>query len=93
MRLPGGLTQDLDLVVTAYEPGRTCAGTVSGMTMRGTWAWNYSESDGATVVVYETDVRLRGVLRFAGPIAHEQVRRDVRSDLEALKRHVEGRRR
>lgn len=89
VRLPGGLTQDLELDIATYDLHRRCAGTVSGMALRGTWMWTYRQRKELTVVVYETDVQLRGVLRFAGPIAHEQVRRDVRSDLAALKRHVE----
>ena len=93
-RLPGGLTQDLTLLVKTYDELRRCAGSLEGSVMKGTWSWRYSRKGEMTVVVYETDVALRGVLRFAGPAVRDQVRRNVRSDLEALKKHVEqGRKR
>ena len=93
VKLPGGLTYDLHLKVLEYDEHRRCSGTMEGSSMTGTWRWTYRARGAVTVVTYETDVKVTGMLRFAGHIVEDQVRRGVRSNAEALKEYVEGRRR
>ena len=90
VRLPIGRTVDLHLRVEEYEEYRRCAGTVDASVLRGTWGWRYRTHGDATTVVYETAVELKGVLRFAGRVAEEQVLGDVRRNLDALKDYVEA---
>jgi uncharacterized membrane protein len=93
VKLPGGLTHDLHLKVLEYDELRRCSGSMEASSMSGTFRWTYRARGDVTVVTYETDVTVTGMLRFAGRIVVDQVRRDVRSNVEALKEYVEGRRR
>jgi uncharacterized membrane protein len=93
VKLPGGLTQDLHLTVLEYDEHRRCGGSIKAPAMSGTWLWTYRTRGTVTVVTYETDVKLTGMLRFAGRIVEDQVGQDVRRNIEALKEYVEGRRR
>jgi hypothetical protein len=90
VRLPAGRTVDLNLVVTEYEEFSRCAGTLAGGPLQGTWSWVYTRRGGGTHVVYTTEVAVGGVLRFAGGLVEDQVLRDVRRDLRALKRYCES---
>jgi hypothetical protein len=93
VKLPGGLTQDLHLTVLEYDEHRRCGGTFTAPSMSGTWLWSYHSRGDVTVVTYETDVKLSGMLRFAGRIVEDQVGQDARRNFEALKEYVEGKRR
>ncbi len=88
-RIPGGLTHDLRLHIERYDELRLCSGTVAGAALQGMWRWTYRMRGGTTHVVYETEVELRGRLRWAGPVIAHLVVDDVRINLDALKRHVE----
>ena len=90
VRLPMSRSARLHLHVEEYEEYTRCSGSVEGSVLSGTWMWRYRERDGLTVVVYETAVNLKGMLRFAGPLAEQQVLGDVRRNLDALKEYVEG---
>src|SRR5579864_4145348 len=90
VRLPMGRTIDLHMHVDLYEEFTRCAGTVDGAVMRGRWGWRYRTREQSTVVVYETSVELKGMLRFVGRVAEEQVLGDVRRNLDALKEYVEA---
>ena len=93
VKLPGGLTHDLHLKVLEYDELRRCSGTFTAPSMSGTWLWTYRTRGDVTVVTYETDVKLSGMLRFAGRIVEDQVGQDARRNFEALKEYVEGKRR
>ena len=93
VKLPGGLTRDLHLTVREYDEYRRCGGTFTAPSMSGTWLWSYRTRGDVTVVTYETDVNLSGVLRFAGRVVEDQVGQDARRNFVALKEYVEGKRR
>jgi uncharacterized membrane protein len=93
VKLPVGLTQDLHLTVLEYDEYQRCGGSIEGLSMSGTWRWTYRTRGDVTVVTYETDVKLTGMLRFAGRIVEDQVSQDVRRNVEALKEYVEGKKR
>lgn len=65
-RLPGGVKHDLHLHIERYEEHVRCSGTVEGGVMSGRWSWRYRSSGTTTIVVYETTVQLRGMLRLPG---------------------------
>ena len=90
VKLPGGRTHELSLVVTEYEKHRRCAGTMQGGPMTGTWSWTYSSRDKSTGVLYESTIQLGGMLRFAGGWIEQQAADDVRRNLEGLKQYVES---
>ena len=90
VRLPAGRRVDLHMVVDEYEEFTRCAGTLDSAVMRGRWSWRYRVRSGKTTVVYETAVELKGMLRFAGRVAEQQVLGDVERNLHALKEYVES---
>ena len=55
-----------------------------------TWSWTYRSSARTTRVAYTTEVKVRGLLRVTGGLVQGQIERDVRRNLQALKRFVEG---
>jgi len=89
VRLPAGRSVGIHLFVDEYEEFTRCSGTLDASVMHGRWGWRYREHERRTVVVYQTAVELKGMLRFAGRVAEQQVLSDVRRNLDALKEYVE----
>jgi uncharacterized membrane protein len=90
IRLPTGNTYTLLLTVHRYEEFRVCSGTLEARGLTGTWAWRYRTGSGTTTVIYETEVKLSGMLRVAGGVVVGQMAGDVRQNLDALKAYVEA---
>jgi carbon monoxide dehydrogenase subunit G len=90
VRLPIGRTADVRLQVQRYDEYRACSGTFSASGMRGTWGWTYRTRRDCTVVAYQTDVKVGGVLRLAARAVEGQVTGDVRRNLDALRAYVES---
>src|SRR5205807_7524192 len=89
-RLPAGRTYDLDLTVKVYDEFKRCSGTLETGQLTGTWSWTYRSTARTTRVAYTTEVKVRGLLRVTGALVQGQIEQDVRRNLQALKRFVEG---
>jgi uncharacterized protein YndB with AHSA1/START domain len=86
--LPGDW--NLVLLPTEWDRPHRCAGRFAGGPVEGTWSYTYEERDGATNVVYETEFRLGGLLRFAGGLLQSRYEEELRAAMARLKRYVEG---
>jgi hypothetical protein len=84
-----GKTAGLTLLVERFDQPRCCAGTLSGP-VGGSWSWSYSESGAATRVVYESELKLSGMLRLTAPMIEHELRGRVRGNLSNLKQYVEA---
>lgn len=89
LRIPGGRSAAIELVHTAWEPPRRCAGSIVEGPVGGDWEWRYRERAGVTTVVYTMELRVGGVLRLAGGVFADQYAKGIRENLEGLKRLIE----
>ncbi len=88
--LPGGIKETLDVEQERYTKPKHCSGRFIKGPLKGTWAYTYTEREGATRVVYEMDYELSGLLRFAGGLLSKQYADGIRMNLHSLKRYVES---
>lgn len=87
--LPGGIS--LTLRPTVWDRPHRCQGEFVDSPLDGTWSYTYTESGGATDVVYVMDYRMRGVLRFAGGLLAGRYEEGLREGMRLLKQYVEER--
>lgn len=89
--LPGGRQEVLQMELDTLSPPRQAAGRFVGSLLTGTWSYDYREEQGATLVTYRADYRLKGALGLIGGLLHSQYERGVRENLESLRDHLESR--
>jgi hypothetical protein len=76
---------------TTYSKPKRCAGKFVRGPLKGTWAYTYTEKkDGTTLVLYEMDYELGGLLRFAGGLLNKQYTEGIHKTMAALKKYVES---
>jgi hypothetical protein len=90
VKLLGERTKALTLLVEQIEEPWRCAGRIDSDALGGSWSWSYSEHGEITRVVYESELRLGGLLRLGGAVIEHEVRGRVRGNLENLKAYVEA---
>jgi len=90
VKIAGGRTAALTLLVESCEQPWLCAGRMSGDALGGSWSWSYSERGGLTRVTYESELNLAGLLRFAGAVIERELRSSVRGNLANPKTYVEA---
>ena len=90
VKLPGGRIVALEFEQSTFQKPKRCAGRFINGPLRGTWAYAYRETDGATHMLFEADYELGGVLRFLGGMFHSQYAAGVRDNMHSLKRYIES---
>jgi hypothetical protein len=90
VKIVGGRTAALTLLVEHFDQPRRCAGQMTGDAVGGSWSWSYSEDGEVTRVIYESELEIRGVFRFAGAVIERDVRNRMRRNLDNLKAYVEA---
>jgi uncharacterized membrane protein len=89
--LPGGFKETIEVEQTTYSKPKRCAGKFVRGPLKGTWAYTYTEKkDGTTLVLYEMDYELGGLLRFAGGLLNKQYTEGIHKTMAALKKYVES---
>jgi hypothetical protein len=78
------------MLVEHFDEPRRCAGRMSIGPVSGSWSWSYSEDGEITRVVYESELKVGDVLRFAGGVIERDVRSRMRGNLDNLKTYVEA---
>jgi hypothetical protein len=90
VKIAGGRTAALMMLVEHFDEPRRCAGRMTIGPVSGSWAWSYSEDGEITRVVYESELKVGGVLRFAGGVIERDVQNRMRGNLDNLKTYVEA---
>jgi hypothetical protein len=85
-----GLRTELLLEYTTWDRPRLAAGRFAGGPLQGTWSYTYRELGGDTVLLYEMDYEMRGLLRFAGGALRGQYADGISRGMDRLKRYLEG---
>ena len=86
----GGRTAALMLLVEQFDEPRLCAGRMTSGPVEGSWSWSYREDGKITRVVYESELKVEGLLRFAGAVIERDLRNRMRGNLDNLKAYVEA---
>jgi uncharacterized protein YndB with AHSA1/START domain len=86
--LPGDWS--LTLLPAEWERPHRCSGRFAGGPVEGTWSYAYTEGDGQTSLVYETDYRVGGLLRFARALVQSRYEEGVREGMARLKEYLEA---
>ena len=89
VRIAGGRTAELELRVDVCERLERCAGIMSHGPVSGNWSWTYTASRRRTLVVYESEVKVGGLLRMVAPVIERDIANGVRTNLSDLKAYVE----
>lgn len=90
VKLIGGTTAPLTLLVEQFEAPRRCAGRMVGDAFGGSWSWSYDEDGGLTRVTYESELKIGGVLRLARAVLEREIGSGMRRNLANLKAYVEA---
>jgi len=89
--LPGGFKEKLEVEQSVWVKPKRCAGRFVRGPLKGTWSYAYTErKDGTTLVVYEMDYELTGLLRFTGGLLAGQYAEGIRKTMAALKKYIEA---
>lgn len=88
--LPGGLKTILECATTLYNKPKKCAGVFTDGPLKGIWSYTYKEKGENTVLVYEMDFELGGLLRFASGALARQYAEGIHGNMLLLKRYVES---
>ena len=88
--ITGGRTITLELRIDEMKKPRRCAGEIIDGPIGGTWSWTYSSDGDTTRVVYESELKVGGMLRFLKPVIEKDVNEGTKRDLADLKSYVES---
>ncbi|MDQ6899784.1 MAG: SRPBCC family protein [Candidatus Dormibacteraeota bacterium] len=87
----GGGQQALVLQNQTWRRPELCAGPIVEGPVKGSFAYSYGKRGADTVLRFEMDAQLSGVLRFAGGVFKSQVETNLREALSSLKAFIERR--
>ena len=91
VKIPGGRTTTLVLRVDTYDKPSVCDGQIIEGPISGSWSWRYTElAPKSTNVVFDQQLKIGGVLRFASGVIERDVRSGVQRNLRDLKAYVEA---
>lgn len=90
LELPGGFRVEVVLQYTTWTRPRQAAGRFAEGPLRGTWSYTHLPEDGGTLLRYEMDYELRGLLRFAGAMMRGQYEAGIRQGMGDLKTYLEA---
>jgi len=85
-----GRTAETELEVTAFEPERRFDVKAVKGPVKFEIHHSFAADDGGTLLRVSAEAKTGGALRFAAAVAKSQVERQFRSDLDRLKRVLEG---
>ncbi|MBJ7602216.1 MAG: SRPBCC family protein [Candidatus Dormibacteraeota bacterium] len=87
----GGGEQSLVLQNQTWRPPELCAGPIVEGPVKGSFAYSYRKSGVGTLLRFEMDAQLSGLLRFAGGVFKSQLETNLREALSSLKAYIERR--
>ncbi|PZR68152.1 MAG: hypothetical protein DLM66_09480 [Candidatus Dormiibacter spiritus] len=87
----GGSQQALVLQNQTWQPPELCAGPIVEGPVKGSFAYSYAKSGAGTLLRFEMDAQLSGLLRFAGGVFKSQLETNLREALSSLKSYIERR--
>lgn len=79
----------LEIEHDEWQKPRRCAGRYVRGPVEGTWSYTYTERAGSTRIVYESDYRLTGLLRFMTSAFAPHYEAGLRQNLKNLKAYLE----
>ena len=88
--LPGGMKTSLECETTLYNKPKKLAGIFTDGPLKGTWSYTYTEKADKTVLAYDMDFELGGLLRFASGVLAKQYADGIHSNMQLLKKYVES---
>lgn len=87
----GGGQHALVLKNQIWRPPELCAGPIVEGPVKGSFAYSYTTTGRGTLMRFEMDAQLSGLLRFAGGVFKSQLEGNLREALTSLKAYVERR--
>ncbi len=90
LELPRGFQVEVVLQYTTWSRPRQAAGRFADGPLQGTWSYTHVPEDAGTLLRYEMDYELRGLLRFAGGLMKGQYEAGIRQGLADLKSYLEA---
>lgn len=80
----------LELEQTTWTPPKRCAGIFSGGPIKGDWSYTYRVRKAGTLLIYEMDYELGGVLRLFGGALRGRYEEGILDTMDSLKEYVEA---
>ena len=90
VEIAGGRTINLELRIDEMDKPRRCAGVITDGPIGGTWSWTYSRKGETTRVLYESQLKIGGMLRLLGSVIENDVNNGTKRDLADLKKYIEA---
>lgn len=88
-KLPPGRRVETTLEITAYEPNKLIAATLSAPT-NATWEARFEQEDGGTRMTFTTVARLSGLRGLLAPLFKGWANRQIQSALDRFKAAAES---
>lgn len=88
-KLPPGRRVETTLEITAYEPNKLIAATLSAPT-NATWEARFEQEDGGTRMTFTTVARLSGLQGVLAPLFKGWANRQIQSALDRFKAAAES---
>lgn len=88
-KLPPGRRVETTLEITAYEPNKLIAATLSAPT-NATWEARFEQEDGGTRMTFTTVARLSGLQGLLAPLFKGWANRQIQSALDRFKAAAES---
>ena len=88
--IAGGKTVTLELRIDELDKPRRCSGVISDGPIGGSWGWSYNSKGGKTIVAYESELKIGGVLRLIKSVIERDINNGTKRDLADLKTYVES---
>lgn len=81
---------EVETEIVELRPGTRLAVRITSSSHDQTDEYDLGARDGATQLVYRSDMRMRGLVRLLSPLISSQLRARAKKDLATLKREVEA---